>query len=260
MGAVAATASASRNPAPGARIAKKRSLIRELLARARKMRPTVGLFRLNGGYSPNSESFGGTFLPKPLPSLVSARLATAMSHPTRLHAMKILVERTATPKEIAVELDQPLNNVGYHIKVLKRLGCIELVGVEPAGGGRVTEHFYRATQHAVFDADMWDQLGEKEKLDVVATIMRLISEDLNDAMAAGTFYDPDDNHISRTSIAVDRTGWKEVTDILDRALADLLEVPEAVADRAANAAVEVETFPATTEIIQFRSPFPKESR
>jgi predicted ArsR family transcriptional regulator len=196
-------------------------------------------------------------LPKHPPTLVSAQLATAMSHPTRLHAMKILVERTATPKEIAAELDQPLNNVAYHIDILLGLDCIELVKVEPARGGRVTKHFYRATRRAAFDADMWGQLEEREKLDVSTTIMRLASEDIDEAMTKGTFYDPDDNHLSRTPLTVDQAGWDEVTNILDRASEELLKVREAVAARTNDADLQAMTMPIKVAMIQFRSPSPK---
>jgi predicted ArsR family transcriptional regulator len=92
-----------------------------------------------------------------------------------LHAMKILFERTASPKEIAVELGLPVNNVTHHINVLLKLGCIELVGMESAQGGRVVKHLYRTIRRAYFDADMWEQLNDREKLDVMATLVGLIS-------------------------------------------------------------------------------------
>lgn len=194
-------------------------------------------------------------MPKRLPTLVDARLATAMSHPTRLHAMKILFERKASPKEIAAELDQPVNNVTYHIDVLLKLGCIELVSVEPARGGRVAKHFYRTIKRAYFDAEMWEQLNENEKLDVISTLVSLISQDINEAMATGTFYDPDDNHISRTPLVVDLLGWKEITTILNRASEEVLGVEEAVAARIGDD--ETEAMHVKVEIIQFRSPAPK---
>lgn len=168
--------------------------------------------------------------------------------------MKILVERTATPKEIATELEQPLNNVTYHIDTLLGLGCIELVKAEPAGGGRVTKHFYRATRRASFDTEMWEQLGEGEKLDVSTTIVRLSSEDLDEAMARGTFYDPDDNHLSRTPLTVDQHGWDETVEILDRTAEELQAVREAVAARANSADTEPETMPIRVVMLQFRSP------
>jgi DNA-binding transcriptional ArsR family regulator len=199
----------------------------------------------------------GDPLPPLPPNLTSPQLATAVAHPTRVRALTVLNDRVASPKELAEEIDEPLNNVAYHVEILKELGCIELVKTEPSAGGRVVEHFYRAIQRSYFDAEAWERLGQKERHAVSSTLMRLASEDINEAMAKGTFYDPDDNHISRTPMAVDELGWDEVTNALDNALKVLLRIPEAVAKRAEKAGGNVETMQIKVEIIQFRSPQPK---
>jgi DNA-binding transcriptional ArsR family regulator len=188
------------------------------------------------------------------PALTNPRLAMAMSHPTRLRTMRVVSERTATPREIADEIDEPINNVAYHVKVLAKLGCIELVRVQQARGGRVAEHYYRASQRPYFDADAWDQLGESEKLDVVSAIMHEITDDIAVSMSHGSFYDPDDNHLSRTPMVLDDDGWQEVISLLDGAVDGLLEIQEKVNERGVDAA---ETMLAKVEIIHFRSPTPK---
>lgn len=194
---------------------------------------------------------------KPLPALVDPKLATAMSHPTRVHAMKVLFERSASPKEIAAELNQPVNNVTYHVNQLLELGCVELVEVVPAHGGRVVEHFYRATRRAYFDSAAWDQFGDKEKMDVTAAIMRLISEDIADAMSKGTFCDPDDNHLSRSPMVVDQEGWDEVNSLLDGVLEKLLAIQENCVNR--RRSNDDEDLHIKVEIIHFRSPPPKKA-
>ncbi len=188
----------------------------------------------------------------PTPTLMSPVLAVAMSHPTRLGAFTILLERAATPREIAAELGESGSNVGYHLRVLVDLGCIELTKVEPAAGGRVVEHTYQAVDRAYFDSDAWEQLGRKEKLEVSVTLMRVISEDINDAMSQGTFFDPDDNHISRSPMRVDQEGWEEVTTFLDGTLDELVDIQGRVDERSRGE--EKGTFPIKVEIIQFRSP------
>lgn len=187
----------------------------------------------------------------PTPTLMSPVLAVAMSHPTRLGAFTILLERAATPKEIAAELGESGSNVGYHLRVLVDLGCIELIKVEPAAGGRVVEHTYKAVDRAYFDTDAWEQLGSKEKLEVSVTLMRVISEDINEAMSKGTFFDPDDNHISRSPMVVDEAGWEEVTAFLDGTLNELFEIQDRINERCRD---EGKTFPIKVEMIQFRSP------
>lgn len=189
-----------------------------------------------------------------LPSLTNPRLASAMSHPTRLRAMRILSERIATPGEIAAAIDEPINNVAYHIRVLKRLECIELVRTRQVHGGRVAEHFYRATQRPYWDDAAWEELDDSEKLAVTGAIMRQISEDIAEAMSHGTFHSTDDNHISRSPMVVDNEGWQEIISLLVGAMDELLEIQTRVNARKASATELLHTH---VEIIQFLSPTPK---
>jgi predicted ArsR family transcriptional regulator len=175
-----------------------------------------------------------------------------MSHPTRLHCLTFLAERPGTAREVAEDIGLPVNNVTHHIKVLVELGCVEIARTDQVHGGRVGQHLYRATQKAYLDEDAWDELNASEKSGFVATFMRLVSEDFNQAMLHGTICDPDDNHLSRHPMNVDETGWEEVIAVLDGAVEGLFKVQEEVASRGAGK--EMKTFPVKVEILQFRSP------
>jgi DNA-binding transcriptional ArsR family regulator len=188
------------------------------------------------------------------PDFVNPRLAAAMSHPTRIHTMAVLIERQASPREIATEIGEPLNNVTYHVKQLTKLGCIELVETTTAAGGRVVEHFYRASTRSYFDDDAWEELNDKEKYAVVNTIMRLMSEDIARAMRTGTFYDRDDMHISRSPMALDEEGWREVAELLNATTKEMIEIEGRVADRCGED--EPPAIHAKVEILQFPSPPP----
>jgi DNA-binding transcriptional ArsR family regulator len=189
------------------------------------------------------------------PSLVDPRLAAALAHPTRVHALTVLSQRPASPRELAEELDLPTRHVAYHIKRLTELGCVELAHEKAAGGGRVVEHIYRATQRAYFDADGWESLDDREKRGVTTTILRLASEDINEAMATGTIHEPDDNHISRTVMAVDEPGWTEVVTVLNNAVEEIIDIQERIAERTAGNETAV-TMLTKILIFQFRAPEP----
>jgi predicted ArsR family transcriptional regulator len=190
------------------------------------------------------------------PDFVNPRLAAAMSHPTRIHTMCVLVERSASPREIAAEIGEPLNNVTYHVNQLLKLGCIEPDRTEPAGGGRVLEHFYRATRHTYFDGDAWDDLAPKAKIGVINTVMRIISEDIGKAMAHGTFYARDDIHVSRSPMALDEEGWQEVADLLKQTTSEMMEIESRVAERCDDG--DPPAIRAKVEILAFTSPPPDE--
>jgi DNA-binding transcriptional ArsR family regulator len=188
------------------------------------------------------------------PDFVNPRLAAAMSHPTRIHTMCVLIERQASPREVAAEIGEPLNNVTYHVNQLRKLGCIELVETGTAAGGRVVEHFYRATQRSYFDDDAWDELNDKEKYSVVNTIMRMISEDISRAMSSGSFYARDDVHISRSPMALDEEGWREVADLLNETTKEMIEIESRVADRCSDDNPPL--LHTKVEVMQFLSPAP----
>jgi DNA-binding transcriptional ArsR family regulator len=186
------------------------------------------------------------------PDLVGPQLAAAMSHPTRVRVMSVLTERAASPREIAAKIDEPLNNVTYHVKQLRDLGCIELVRAEPVRGGRVTEHFYRSCRRAYFDESAWDTLTEKERYGVISAIMKMISADIATAIAAGTFFQDGDAHASRSVLHLDDEGWGEVSKVIERATEELFAVEERVATRAADG--KPTPIHAKLDILQYRMP------
>jgi DNA-binding transcriptional ArsR family regulator len=73
---------------------------------------------------------------------IDPRLAKALSNDVRAQALELLSEGAWSPKAIAAELGRDVRAVAYHVRVLKKLGCIELVGTKPRRGA--IEHIYRA--------------------------------------------------------------------------------------------------------------------
>jgi DNA-binding transcriptional ArsR family regulator len=69
------------------------------------------------------------------------RLAKALSNEVRADALELLAGGEKSPKLIAAQLELDLRSVAYHVRVLKKLGCIELVGTLPRRGA--VEHVYR---------------------------------------------------------------------------------------------------------------------
>lgn len=188
----------------------------------------------------------------PSPEFLSPQLAAAMSHPTRVRAMGILLERTASPRQIAKEIGEPLNNVTYHLNQLRKLDCIELVRTESVRGGRVLERFYKAKRRLYFDEAAWEALTEKERLNVITVSLRMIAEDITHAMVAGTIFGEGDSHLSRTGLLLDAEGWQEVSEVIERATTELFEIEAAVAERTTNGALA--DIPTRVELMQFRAP------
>lgn len=165
------------------------------------------------------------------PALVDRRLTKALAHPTRVHILSILNEGPSSPSKITKRLDNvSLNLTSHHIKVLRELGCVELVK-EVTHGGR-TEHIYRATKRQFFSAEEWEKVEPMARPTITVGILQLVSEDIGKSLASGKFDELPDNHLSRSPLDVDREGWREIVEILERALGEVLEVNARSAERA----------------------------
>lgn len=83
----------------------------------------------------------------PRPTSIDQRLAKALSSPLRARALTLIAEGVASPKAIAVELDLDVRGVAYHVRVLRKLGCIELVETQQRRGA--IEHIYRVVDEVL---------------------------------------------------------------------------------------------------------------
>lgn len=72
---------------------------------------------------------------------IDPRLAKALSNSVRARALDLLAKGPKSPKEIAAELGLDVRGLAYHVRVLRKLGCIELVETRPRRGA--VEHVYR---------------------------------------------------------------------------------------------------------------------
>jgi hypothetical protein len=162
------------------------------------------------------------------PAGLDTRLAKAMSHPLRQRLLMAYTGRVASPSQVAAELEEPLGDVSYHTKQLLVHGCVELVEARRGRGG--VKHYYRATvPYEVADAD-WTGLSPALRRRVAEPVVATIASDLTAAAEAG-WLTADDVHISRTRLALDEQGWRELGRLLETLVADALRIQEASAER-----------------------------
>ncbi len=161
--------------------------------------------------------------------IVDQRVIKALGHPVRVLALAILNERVASPNEIAQELNQTVGHVSYHIKVLKKCECIELVDTAPRRGA--VEHYYRATSRAFIDDEAWRRLPASVRPSLTATLLQDIFEDAGGALTAGTFDARDDRHLAWTPMIVDEQGWDDISEASAALLERVFEVQAESAKR-----------------------------
>src|SRR3954467_10216430 len=134
-------------------------------------------------------------------------LLRAISHPLRHRLLSMLDGRTASPNELARELDMPLGRVSYHIRLLADLGAIELVDTQPRRGA--LEHFYRAVTSAWFGEGDWARLPRTARRGILGHNLQQIFATMSAAADAGGF-DLPQSRLLRESLELDAEGLEAI--------------------------------------------------
>jgi DNA-binding transcriptional ArsR family regulator len=153
----------------------------------------------------------------------------ALAHPLRVQILGVLEQRTASPTELARELDAPLGNVSYHVRELARFGLVKLVKKTPRRGA--IEHHYRATETRITDAG-WAATPRVVKDAMIRSALEQVSTFVNAAAMEGGF-NRDDAHLNRVQLTVDERGAEDLARELWRVLDALPKIQEASKKRLA---------------------------
>lgn len=177
-------------------------------------------------------------------------VAKAFAHPLRVQILIILNERVASPNLLAQELDQSLNLVAYHVRVLEKYDCIELVDTKQRRGA--TEHFYRATRRQFLTDSEWARMPEVLRPGIATAMLKSVFQDVEEAVSAGSLEEIDDVHLSRTPMVVDRQGWSDVATLLGETLERVLEIQAEAGERLANS--DESGIVSKVHLLHFKSP------
>jgi DNA-binding transcriptional ArsR family regulator len=138
---------------------------------------------------------------------VDGDVAKAMAHPLRVQIVAMLNQRVMSATMIATEIDEQLQNVAYHMRVLREKGLIEEVSSRPVRGS--TEHFYRATKRVLFDGKAWEELPPSMKAKVSSRIFSDFLEAVAGAMRGETFDSSDERVNVWLQGRLDQQGWDQ---------------------------------------------------
>jgi len=136
------------------------------------------------------------------------RLVKALAHPLRVSILSALENRVASPSELAEELEVPLPNLSYHIRMLVQLDLLKLVRTRPRRGA--IEHYYQAKGRVAVSDRAWGQVPTLVKEAMVSAHLRNVGELVEAAAERGGFEAPD-AHLTSQRIKVDAQGWKELS-------------------------------------------------
>jgi DNA-binding transcriptional ArsR family regulator len=152
-------------------------------------------------------------------------LVRALSHPVRVRILEALQGRTASPTELARRFGQSLGVVSYHAGALVEVDCIEQVHTRPRRG--TVEHFYTARPRSFIGHQDWRRAPRSVRGGVTDEALRTFVARVGAAIDADTIDSREDTTLNWMPVTVDEQGWREVAEILDRALRELMEVAAA---------------------------------
>jgi len=153
---------------------------------------------------------------------IEEAVAYAVGHRIRIAALAILNEGTASPNQIAKQIDEGVSKVGHHVKELVDSGCIELVGTEQRRGA--TEHFYRAIERPFISDEEARALPPETKREFAALILQAIMAEGLASLYAGRMDADDDIWMSWRSLSLDAQGQREVADEQAESYARIAEI------------------------------------
>ncbi|CAA9341371.1 MAG: hypothetical protein AVDCRST_MAG11-2987 [uncultured Gemmatimonadaceae bacterium] len=187
---------------------------------------------------------------KPDRDITDPQVAKALAHPLRVRILALLDERTASPSELAQELDADLSVVSYHVRTLARMGFLKLVSTKRRRA--TVETFYRAADREAVAGGAWAQMPAIVQQAMVGAALGQIAERVNAAAAAGGF-ERDDAHASRSPVTLDAAGFAEVSGKMDELRSELERIARESGERLAAGGDAGQPVPATAVMLLFES-------
>lgn len=153
------------------------------------------------------------------------RLAVVFADELRLKIVTELYMREMSPTQFYEEFGGgSISRVDRHFKRLAEHGWLRLIRTESGGRRRGgTEHFYRATELAVFDHETWSQVPYSIRVAFSWRTFKQLAERVRGALQAGTLDARADSHLSWMPLLLDQLGWERVIAAVDELFEFLFE-------------------------------------
>lgn len=146
-----------------------------------------------------------------------------------------------------------IGGIRRRFKTLAEIGWLQKVGQKTGGRRRgATEYFYRATGPAIFDSKTWVDVPDSVKTTYSWRTFDQLSEQVKEAIGAGTFDARPDSHLSWWPLRLDQLGWEKVVAAVDAMFAFAFEAQGDAKLRLSSSGEEPIT--ATLALAAFESP------
>lgn len=138
--------------------------------------------------------------------------ARALAHPLRRSVLTALRGRTASPRELAGEMNVPLPKLSYHVRQLAAAGLLRLVSERPRRG--VTEHFYTAAGRTHVPAHFYAALPDPVRHAIASSWLSDVGHTVEHELAEGAYETPQ-ARLHRVSAELDDAARGELATAVD---------------------------------------------
>lgn len=147
----------------------------------------------------------------------------------------------------------PVDGIRRRFKMLAEIGWLSKVS-EKRGGKRrgATEHFYRATAPPITGTQSWVDVPDSIRASYRWHTFEQLSDQVKEAIDAGTFEARTDNHLSWSLLRLDQQGWENVAAAVNALFAFVLDAEDEAKQRMSRTGTRPIT--ATLALAAFESP------
>jgi DNA-binding transcriptional ArsR family regulator len=152
----------------------------------------------------------------------SATKPNLLCDPTRVAVLSSLAWRPQSARQVAAELDLPIEKVRYQLKRLREQGIVVLHGERPRRG--TVEGIYKADARLGLDyeSQLVAESGDPRAFEDMG--FRIIFKEVLDAIVAGAFRAGREYTLARMPLTLDEQGHAEIEAIFTAAVTRLSEI------------------------------------
>jgi DNA-binding MarR family transcriptional regulator len=162
-----------------------------------------------------------------------------------------LSHESLTLEALAESVSLPKAEVEAELAGLERAGLIEQV---PGEDGTLWH-----SRWPVWQTEEWERLEQAEREAASAEITWAIKEEVEEAIAAGTFDAHPERFLVRMPLWVDEEGWQELHDALQVTLEECFAVQQRIKQRLKERGDSREGFPVRVHLVSFEPAPPERS-
>jgi DNA-binding transcriptional ArsR family regulator len=166
--------------------------------------------------------------PQDLQSRLHADLVEIMSDPLRTRVYSTVTERPGvTISQIAAHTGDPQRRVRHQIDRMVAVGLVEVEAETPRGNAR--QRHYRGIALPKVPGDIDESFDDERRRKLAGSVLRLVATDMGRAIRNNTLGTRPGHAEVRIPAEVDERGWRQISEIIERALREI----EAAAIRSA---------------------------